>query len=106
MGDDPPSKVYLASKHKAAEELGIISENHTLPGFATEADVADLIDRLNADPSVNGILLQLPLPQHLDGRTNDRADLAEEGRRRPDLREHGSPHLRPGQPRPLHTRGG
>ena len=67
IGDDPPSKIYLASKHKAAEEVGIASENHTLPGFSSEADVADLIDRLNADPSVNGILLQLPLPQHLDG---------------------------------------
>jgi methylenetetrahydrofolate dehydrogenase (NADP+) / methenyltetrahydrofolate cyclohydrolase len=68
VGDDPPSKVYLASKHKAAEELGITSENHTLPGFSSEADVSDLIDMLNADPAVNGILLQLPLPQHLDGR--------------------------------------
>ncbi len=67
VGDDPPSKIYLASKHKAAEEVGIASENHTLPGFSSEADVADLIDRLNADPSVNGILLQLPLPQHIDG---------------------------------------
>jgi methylenetetrahydrofolate dehydrogenase (NADP+) / methenyltetrahydrofolate cyclohydrolase len=68
VGDDPPSKVYLASKHRAAGEIGIMSENHTLPGFAGEDEVADLIDGLNADPSVNGILLQLPLPQHLDGR--------------------------------------
>lgn len=68
VGDDPPSKVYLGSKHKAAAEVGISSENHTLPGFASEEDVADLIDRLNQDPTVNGILLQLPLPQHLDGR--------------------------------------
>ncbi len=68
VGDDPPSKVYLASKHKAAQELGILSENHNLSGFASEAEVADLIDRLNSDPSVHGILLQLPLPQHLDGR--------------------------------------
>jgi methylenetetrahydrofolate dehydrogenase (NADP+)/methenyltetrahydrofolate cyclohydrolase len=68
VGDDPPSKVYLASKHKAAGEVGIASENHTLPGFATEEGLVELIDRLNRDPSVNGILLQLPLPQHLDGR--------------------------------------
>jgi len=68
VGDDPPSKVYLASKHRAAGEIGILSENHTLPGFSGEDEVADLIDGLNADPSVNGILLQLPLPQHLDGR--------------------------------------
>jgi len=68
VGDDPPSKVYLASKHKAAGEIGISSENHTLPGFASEDDVADLIDNLNIDPTVSGILLQLPLPQHLDSR--------------------------------------
>ncbi len=68
VGDDPPSKVYLASKHKAAGEVGIASENHALSGFAKEDDVVELIDRLNGDPSVNGILLQLPLPQHLDGR--------------------------------------
>ena len=68
VGDDPPSKVYLASKHKAAAEVGISSENHTLPGFSTEESVADLIEQLNADPSVSGILLQLPLPQHLDSR--------------------------------------
>lgn len=68
VGDDPPSKVYLASKHRAAGEIGIESENHTLPGFATEEELSDLIDALNTDPSVNGILLQLPLPQHLDSR--------------------------------------
>jgi len=68
VGDDAPSKVYLASKHRTAEEIGIKSENHTLSGFADEAELSDLIDSLNADPSVNGILLQLPLPQHLDSR--------------------------------------
>ncbi|MDA4113921.1 MAG: bifunctional 5,10-methylene-tetrahydrofolate dehydrogenase/5,10-methylene-tetrahydrofolate cyclohydrolase [Thaumarchaeota archaeon] len=68
VGDDAPSKVYLASKHRTAEEIGIRSENHTLSGFADEAELSDLIDSLNADPSVNGILLQLPLPQHLDSR--------------------------------------
>ena len=68
VGDDPPSKVYLASKHRTAEEIGIKSENHALSGFADETELADLIDSLNADPSVNGILLQLPLPQHLDSR--------------------------------------
>jgi methylenetetrahydrofolate dehydrogenase (NADP+)/methenyltetrahydrofolate cyclohydrolase len=68
VGDDPPSKVYLASKHRTAGEIGISSENHTLPGLSTEEDLMGVIDRLNADPSVNGILLQLPLPQHLDSR--------------------------------------
>ena len=68
VGNDAPSRAYVASKHKAAEEIGILSENHSLPGFAREEDVGALIDSLNADPLVNGILLQLPLPQHLDSR--------------------------------------
>ncbi len=68
VGDDAPSKVYLASKHKTAMEIGIRSENHALPGFASEDQVGGLIDSLNSDPAVNGILLQLPLPQHLDSR--------------------------------------
>jgi methylenetetrahydrofolate dehydrogenase (NADP+) / methenyltetrahydrofolate cyclohydrolase len=68
VGDDPASKVYLGSKHKAAEEIGIKSENFRLPGTASEDDLVTLIRRLNSDKSVNGILLQLPLPSHLDGR--------------------------------------
>jgi methylenetetrahydrofolate dehydrogenase (NADP+) / methenyltetrahydrofolate cyclohydrolase len=68
VGDDPPSKVYLASKHRAAADVGIASENYALPGIAKEEQVADLIDTLNADPGVNGVLLQLPLPAHLDSR--------------------------------------
>jgi methylenetetrahydrofolate dehydrogenase (NADP+)/methenyltetrahydrofolate cyclohydrolase len=68
VGDDGPSKTYVASKHRAAQEIGIKSENHVLPGIAKEEELADLIDGLNSNPSVNGILLQLPLPQHLDSR--------------------------------------
>lgn len=68
VGEDAPSKVYLASKHKAAVEIGIRSENHALPGYSSEEQVLGLIDSLNANPAVNGILLQLPLPQHLDSR--------------------------------------
>lgn len=68
VGNDAPSKAYVAGKHRAAEEIGILSENHALPGYAKEEEVAALIDSLNSDPTVNGILLQLPLPQHLDSR--------------------------------------
>lgn len=68
VGDDPPSKIYLASKHKAAEEVGIRSENFRLPGYANEDELVTLIKRLNSDAAVSGILLQLPLPVHLDGR--------------------------------------
>jgi len=68
VGDDPASKVYLGSKHNAAAEVGIKSENFRLPGTAKEDDLTKLIRRLNSDATINGILLQLPLPSHLDGR--------------------------------------
>src|SRR5271157_5752838 len=69
VGDDGPSKVYLESKHRAAHEVGVVSENYRLPGTATIEDVSLLIRRLNGDASVNGILLQLPIPSHLDPRS-------------------------------------
>jgi methylenetetrahydrofolate dehydrogenase (NADP+)/methenyltetrahydrofolate cyclohydrolase len=68
VGEDPASKIYLGSKHNAAAEVGIKSENFRLPGTATEEDLTLLIRRLNSDQAINGILLQLPLPSHLDGR--------------------------------------
>lgn len=68
VGDDAPSKVYLASKHRAGQEVGLGLETFHLPGTSPEGDLELLIRRLNADRSVNGILLQLPLPSHLDAR--------------------------------------
>jgi methylenetetrahydrofolate dehydrogenase (NADP+) / methenyltetrahydrofolate cyclohydrolase len=68
VGDDSPSKVYLAGKHKAAQEVGIGLETYHLPGTSPSEDLSLLIRRLNSDVSVNGILLQLPLPSHLEGR--------------------------------------
>lgn len=68
VGDDAPSKVYVAGKHRAAQELGIKVEGFHLPGPSSANDLALLIRRLNADKSVNGIILELPLPSHLDGR--------------------------------------
>ena len=68
VGDDHASKVYLASKHKMAEEIGMKSQNFKLPGYATEDELSSLIQRLNSDLAVSGILLQLPLPGHLDSR--------------------------------------
>jgi len=66
VGDDPASRVYVNSKRKTCAALGIYSEEHTLPGDVAEKELLDLIDRLNADPKIHGILLQLPLPAHLD----------------------------------------
>ena len=66
VGEDPASRVYVRNKHKACAEVGFYSEVHELPADATEQQVLDLIDRLNACANIHGILVQLPLPGHLD----------------------------------------
>lgn len=66
VGDDPASHVYVGRKIKACESVGIASFECRLPQNTTEAAIAAVIDELNADPAVHGILLQLPLPKHLD----------------------------------------
>lgn len=66
VGDDPASELYVKSKAKKAEELGLNSSEHHLPEETTEEELARKIDELNADDSVDGILLQLPVPAHLD----------------------------------------
>ncbi len=66
VGDDPASAIYVRSKHKACEEVGMRSIGFTLPGSATQAEVLALIAELNARPDVHGILVQLPLPPHMD----------------------------------------
>jgi methylenetetrahydrofolate dehydrogenase (NADP+)/methenyltetrahydrofolate cyclohydrolase len=67
VGDDPASAVYVKGKQKACREVGMEGFNFPLPADAPRAEVVELIERLNADPDVSGILLQLPLPGHLDG---------------------------------------
>ena len=67
VGDDPGSAVYVANKHRASGEVGIESFGHELPAEASQAEVEALLRRLNADPRVSGILLQLPTPAHIDG---------------------------------------
>jgi methylenetetrahydrofolate dehydrogenase (NADP+)/methenyltetrahydrofolate cyclohydrolase len=67
VGDDPASAVYVTGKQKACREVGMEGFNFPLPADAPRAEVVALIERLNADPDVSGILLQLPLPGHLDG---------------------------------------
>lgn len=66
VGDDPASAVYVGSKGKATREAGMISGEHRLPAATQEADLLALIARLNADPAVDGILVQMPLPGHID----------------------------------------
>ncbi|QIR84265.1 bifunctional methylenetetrahydrofolate dehydrogenase/methenyltetrahydrofolate cyclohydrolase FolD [Paracoccus sp. AK26] len=66
VGEDPASEVYVRSKGRMTREVGMNSFEHRLPADTPQADLLALIDRLNADPAVNGILVQLPLPRHMD----------------------------------------
>lgn len=68
VGEDPASEVYVAAKHKQTVEVGMASFEHKLPADVSEADLFALIDQLNADPKVHGILCQFPVPDHLDER--------------------------------------
>jgi methylenetetrahydrofolate dehydrogenase (NADP+)/methenyltetrahydrofolate cyclohydrolase len=67
VGDDPASGVYVGGKQKASHEVGIAAFDHRLAADAAEAEVVELLQRLNEDDAVSGILLQLPVPRHLDG---------------------------------------
>lgn len=66
VGQDPASQVYVGSKRKACEEVGFVSKSYDLPADTSEAQLLELVDSLNQDPSVDGILVQLPLPDGLD----------------------------------------
>ena len=66
VGDDPASRVYVNNKKKACEYVGFRSLEYALPAETSEEELLELIDRLNADESVNGILCQLPVPKHID----------------------------------------
>ncbi|MBO5059574.1 MAG: bifunctional methylenetetrahydrofolate dehydrogenase/methenyltetrahydrofolate cyclohydrolase FolD [Clostridia bacterium] len=66
VGDDPASRVYVNNKKKACEEIGIHSEEYALPADTDEAELLALIDRLNGEKSISGILVQLPLPKGID----------------------------------------
>ena len=66
VGADPASQVYVGQKEKTSKELGIYSERYDIPGDTTQEDLLKLIDKLNKDPKINGILVQLPLPKQLN----------------------------------------
>jgi methylenetetrahydrofolate dehydrogenase (NADP+)/methenyltetrahydrofolate cyclohydrolase len=66
VGEDPASQVYVASKSKKAKECGFLSVQHTLPEETTQDELLTLVAKLNADPSIHGILVQLPLPKHVN----------------------------------------
>ena len=66
VGDDPASHIYVSRKHDASAEAGIESRDHRFPAATPESEVLDLLAELNADDAVDGILVQLPLPEHMD----------------------------------------
>jgi methylenetetrahydrofolate dehydrogenase (NADP+)/methenyltetrahydrofolate cyclohydrolase len=79
VGDDPASIVYTRNKEKASHEVGMRGTLHTLPASTSEADLAGLLAGLNARPEIDGILVQLPLPKHIDPqRVLDRIDPAKD----------------------------
>ena len=68
VGDDPASEIYVRGKRKACDEVGIRSVEHHLPATTSQAELLALVERLNADPTVHGILVQLPLPKQIQER--------------------------------------
>lgn len=66
VGNNPASQIYVRNKRKACEEVGIYSEEHNLPQEATEGDLLPLVEKLNRDEKIHGILVQLPLPQQIN----------------------------------------
>lgn len=66
VGDDPASEIYVRNKRKACAAVGIYSEEHKLPAETTEEELLALVDKLNNDPNIHGILVQLPLPGHIN----------------------------------------
>ena len=66
VGDDPASRVYVNNKKKACAEVGCMSEEYALPAETTQEELLALVEKLNKKPEINGILVQLPLPKHLD----------------------------------------
>jgi methylenetetrahydrofolate dehydrogenase (NADP+)/methenyltetrahydrofolate cyclohydrolase len=66
VGEDPASKVYVSMKEKACQDVGIFSDEHKLPADTSETELLDLIDKLNTDSRIHGILVQLPLPKQIN----------------------------------------
>lgn len=66
VGEDPGSQIYVRNKQKACEETGINSVKHELPADVSEEELISMVNRLNDDPSIHGLLVQLPLPKHID----------------------------------------
>lgn len=69
VGEDPASKSYVTGKEKACEKLGIFSDNHHVPANISQDELIAMVQKMNEDPKIHGILVQLPLPKHIDEKT-------------------------------------
>ncbi|HEX5929884.1 MAG TPA: bifunctional methylenetetrahydrofolate dehydrogenase/methenyltetrahydrofolate cyclohydrolase FolD [Solirubrobacterales bacterium] len=103
VGDDPASEIYVANKHKACEEVGMGSVHHGLEAATSEAELLDLVRALGADEEVDGILVQLPVPAHIDpdavvGALDPRKDVDGLTPLNAGLLAHGTPGLVPCTP--------
>ena len=90
VGDDPASAVYVRNKERACAEVGIFSETFNLPQDSAQSQVIEQVQKLNRDDRFHGILVQLPLPPHMDERAGDSLPGPGQGRGRPAPREHGT----------------
>ncbi|GFP11764.1 hypothetical protein LHEJCM1062_06090 [Lactobacillus helveticus] len=66
IGDDPASKIYVRTKKRRAEKMGIIQDIYQMPADTKQEEAIALIDKLNADPAINGLMVQLPAPKQID----------------------------------------
>ncbi len=66
VGEDPASKIYVRNKRKMCDAVGFYAEQYTLPADSSESEVMYLVEDLNQNPKIDGILVQLPLPKHID----------------------------------------
>ena len=89
VGEDPASAVYVRNKIQACEDVGIRSFDYRLPADTSEAELLARIAQLNADPAVHGILVQLPLPRHIDAQRIVEVDCLRQGRRRTARHQRG-----------------
>ena len=103
VGEDPASEVYIRNKHRACEEVGIASIHHGLPADTAEEDLLDLVTGLGLDDAVDGILVQLPLPDQIDPDTVVADDRPGQGRRRPDPGQRRAARPRDAGPDSLHA---
>ena len=106
VGEDPASAIYVRRKREACEEVGIRSFHHEPAATIAQEELLALVDELNADDEVDGILVQLPLPEGLDADAVVEPSVARQGRRRADARQRRAAGPRRAGPRALHPAAG